>query len=107
MMLHTAVLLAAAHLAQPAAMPQLNVEPSCRAATNLHLANNQSFASCMRDEAEAKDQVAKSWTSYPAAARARCSAETMIGGDPSYVELYTCLDMDKSLAQQHERTADQ
>jgi len=29
----------------------------------------------------------------------RCSAETRIGGSPSYAELSTCLDMDKSVTE--------
>jgi hypothetical protein len=87
----------AAHSSQSVAMPRLNVEPSCRAASSFTLADGQSFAECMRDEAEAKKEVARTWTSYSSAARARCGTEVLIGGDPSYVELYECLDIDKRL----------
>jgi hypothetical protein len=105
MMLQPAVLFAAAYLVQPVATPQLNVEPSCRAASSVRLADSQSLAECMRDEAEAKKEVAKNWTSYSTAARSRCSAEVVIGGDPSYVELYECLDINKNLSRRSAGTA--
>jgi len=94
------LLFVAAHLVHPAAEPQLKVEPSCRAASNLAMAYGQSFRECMQDELEAKGEVAKNWTSYRAAARSRCSAEVTIGGDPSYVDLLECLELDKSLSRQ-------
>jgi hypothetical protein len=95
----------ATHSSQPASMPQLNVKPSCRAATSFKLADTQSFAACMQDEAEAKKEVSRKWTSYSSAARARCGAEVRIGGPPSYVELYECLDIDKRLQQDRQAPA--
>ncbi len=99
MILTPFVIFVAAQLAQPAAAPRLNVESSCRAASDLALADGQSFSTCMQDETEARDELAKKWTSYSGSARSRCSAEVMIGGDPSYVELSECLEMDKTVSQ--------
>jgi len=93
------VLLTAIQLAQPAAVPHLNAAPSCRAASKLDPVDGQSFATCMQDENEARDELAKKWGGYPGAARSRCSAEVTIGGDPSYVELLECLEMDKEASQ--------
>jgi hypothetical protein len=92
------VLLIAAHLVHPVDAPQLNVKPTCRAASNLDLPYGQSFRTCMQDEREARREVTKNWTSYQAPARSRCSAEVMIGGDPSYVELLVCLEDNKALS---------
>jgi hypothetical protein len=72
-----------AHSSHLVAVPRLNVEPSCRAASNSKLADGQSLADCMRDEAEARKEVARNWTSYSSEARARCSTEVQIGGNPS------------------------
>ena len=96
-MLVPIVPIAAAHSSQPAAMPQVNVEPGCHAASSFKLTDSQTFAECMRDEAEAKREIARNWASYSAAARARCGAEVLIGGDPSYVEMYECLDISRRL----------
>jgi hypothetical protein len=82
-MLASTVPVLVAHSSNLIAVPRLSVEPSCRAASSLKLADGQSFADCMRDEAEARKDVARNWTSYSSAARARCSTEVLIGGDPS------------------------
>jgi hypothetical protein len=95
-----------ANLVHPAAQPELHVEPSCRAVTNLHLPGGQSFTQCMQDELEARQELAKKWTSYSAPARSRCAAEVMIGGGPSYVELLECLEMDKTVSQERSHNSD-
>jgi hypothetical protein len=48
---------------------------------------------CMRDETEAKNQLAKRWSSYGASGKRDCVGESSIGGEKSYVELLTCLEM--------------
>ena len=45
------------------------------------------------DETNAKDELAKRWSSYDASAKKDCIGESSIGGDKSYVELLTCLEM--------------
>src|SRR4051812_34272226 len=87
-------------LARPSsAIPQFDAAQICHATSNLGLADDQSFAQCMRDETEAKNQLAKDWTSYSAEGRSRCSAETTIGGSPSYAELSPWPEMDKSVTE--------
>jgi len=98
-MLVPTLLILAATSSQPDAIPLLDIEPGCRAASSFNLAENQSFAECMRDEADAKAEIVKNWINYPAAARARCGAEALTGATPSYVDLYECLDVDRRLLQ--------
>ena len=80
-------------------VPKLNVEPSCRAAADaakmgaLAGANTRDLNSCMRDENEAKDALAKEWHEFSASDQQRCVRETTTGGSPSYVELLVCLEM--------------
>ena len=50
-------------------------------------------ASCTRDETEAKNQLAKRWSSFSASQKNDCVEESSIGGEKSYVELLTCLEM--------------
>ena len=50
-------------------------------------------ASCTRDETEAKNQLAKRWSSYGASEKKECVGESTTGGEKSYVELLTCLEM--------------
>ena len=49
--------------------------------------------SCTKDETDAKDQLAKRWSSYSASQKKDCVGESSIGGEKSYVELLTCLEM--------------
>ena len=50
-------------------------------------------ASCTKDETDAKNQLAKRWSSYSASQKKECVGESSIGGEKSYVELLTCLEM--------------
>jgi hypothetical protein len=79
--------------------PVLNVKPSCEAASDRTAmeqvpgSNVRDTASCMRDENEARDQLAKEWTQFSPGDRERCTSITKTGGIPSYVELIVCLEM--------------
>jgi hypothetical protein len=85
------------------AVPHFNVTQTCRATSNLGLADEQSFTTCMADENEARQQLVSKWSSYSGAAKSNCGAETRIGGDPSYVELSVCLDLAKSVTDASEQ----
>jgi hypothetical protein len=50
-------------------------------------------AACTKDETDAKDQLAKRWSSYSASQKKECVGESSTGGEKSYVELLTCLEM--------------
>lgn len=86
-------------LAAAEGVPNLNVEPSCRAAADsaamgtIAGGNVRDLASCMRDENEAREQLAKEWSQFLPGERERCTSETKTGGSPSYVELLVCLEM--------------
>ena len=76
-------------------VPAFPVQTSCRAAQKFSDANSKDkdYESCMRDEARAKDELAKRWSSFKAVDKKQCIEE---GPDPSYVEMLTCLEMDTS-----------
>jgi hypothetical protein len=83
--------------ARAAEVPTLNVSPTCRP-----LSHDQAFPidtdRCLRTEREARSQLEKQWTQYPAADRALCTQTAQMGGLPSYVELITCLEMKRDVA---------
>lgn len=74
-------------------VPTLNVEPSCKGAASVQMADSQSYAGCMKDENEARQQLVASWQTFSAPLRARCSAEASGQGLASYVELLICLQV--------------
>jgi hypothetical protein len=74
-------------------MPAFDVTGSCRAATSLMTLDPGRQKLCLADEASARAEVAKRWSSYPAGDRRRCSAEAQLDGSPSYVDLLECLTL--------------
>jgi len=70
---------------------------------------DSSVASCMRSEHTARDKLRSEWTQFTPATRERCTATSTMGGMPSYVELLTCLEMDKQAREleQRQRTTGQ
>ena len=50
-------------------------------------------AACTKDETDAKNELAKRWSQFGATEKRFCVGESSTGGERSYVELLTCLEM--------------
>ena len=96
------IIIAAASLAASAVyaaeVPTLEVSPTCKP-----IANDRSLAidtdRCLKTERAAREQLAREWENFPAADRVLCTQTASMGGLPSYVELITCLEMKRDVAQ--------
>ena len=96
------IVLAAAGLtavtAYAADVPTLDVSKTCKP-----IANDRSFAidsdRCFKTENEARDQLTREWANFPVADRSLCTQTATMGGTASYVELITCLEMKRDVAQ--------
>jgi hypothetical protein len=76
--------------------PDFNVEPSCRAAaTAAH--NQKRLQGCLDSERRARDQLVKEWTDFTAATRSQCLKAASVGGEATYTELLTCLEMTRDV----------
>jgi hypothetical protein len=75
-------------------VPTFDIARGCKldVAATAGLSVSQSDKSCIRDERQARQQLASQWSKFPAASRASCT-ETQSVGPPSYVSLLTCLQM--------------
>jgi hypothetical protein len=71
-------------------LPNFDLAASCRDAS---AGIGGTPGTCVADEQNAHAELAKGWSTYPPAERARCSALAGMPGFQSYVELLTCLDM--------------
>jgi hypothetical protein len=80
-------------------VPVLNVEPVCR---GIAVQGGSSFhdpaiakekQDCLQSEQEVREQLVKLWPTFAAADRNACVNEARMGGDSSYTELLTCLEM--------------
>ena len=52
---------------------------------------------CAVDETQARNQLQTEWTQFSASAKTQCNGEATAGGTPSYVELLTCLEMERDV----------
>lgn len=75
-------------------VPEFDVTASCKEVAGFGLALAHNPEHCIKDENTARAELQQKWSTYPAAERSRCVAETMIGS-PSYVDILTCLEMTK------------
>jgi len=91
------IILAGSHIWLAAdQVPQFNVEPTCRAVHQATSGLKRDEAGCKRDELTAQNKLKQEWDGFSADQRAHCSRLSMLGGSPSYVELLTCLEIDKA-----------
>jgi hypothetical protein len=100
-MILPAVVVLGAHLLTPVAdsVPVLNVEPVC---AGIAVQGGSSFhdpaiakekQDCLQSEKETRDELVKRWSTFSAADKDHCINESKMGGDSSYTELLTCLEM--------------
>ena len=71
-------------------LPVFNIARNCREQV---AGGITSVDACTKDEADAKDQLSKSWSRFNASQKKNCVGMSSGGGAQSYVELLTCLEM--------------
>jgi hypothetical protein len=102
-----------AHLLMPVAdsVPVLNIEPVCQGiaqqgGVSFHdAAITKEKQNCIESEKEVRAELVKQWSSFSAADRASCENEARMGGDSSYTELLTCLEMARDVRSLHNEQA--
>jgi hypothetical protein len=95
------VLILGAHLIMPVAdsVPDLNVDQVCQGiaqqgGVSFHdndLAEEKK--NCLDSEQATRDQLSKEWPGFAAPDKTACTNEARMGGESSYTELLTCLEM--------------
>jgi hypothetical protein len=72
-------------------VPTFDTRPTCAdAATEVSV--TRTVGRCQESEQEARNSLTTQWGSFSRADESSCTAETRIGGFPSYVQLLTCLE---------------
>jgi|SRR5215212_11833714 hypothetical protein len=94
-----AVPLALQLIAATNGVPKLDVTASCRGAAEAGYATTtrERLQNCIDSEHRTRDQLGKSWASFPASSRAFCLS-SIARFAPTYTELATCLEMKRDLA---------
>jgi len=99
MIIRSSLLMLGAQLLIPVSdtVPMFDVSISCRAASQVAIADSQNYNGCMHDENTARTQLIQGWSRYPAADRTQCTSEASMGGPPSYVDLLVCLEISRDV----------
>lgn len=108
MMLPSALLLGV-HLVTPVAdnVPVLNIDPVCQ---GIARQGGSSFQdpeiakekqNCLQSEKQVREDLLKQWSSFSDADKNACIREATMGGDSSYTELLTCLEMARDARNLH------
>ena len=77
-------------------VPAFDIARSCKldTAATTGPSVDQSLKNCVNDENRARQELVSQWSKFSASGKAQCIPLEGIGGDPSYVSLLTCLQMD-------------
>ena len=95
------ILALGAQLMTPVAdsVPVLNVQQVCegiaqQGGVTFHdSAVGQEKKDCLESEQAIRDELVKQWSSFTPADKVACTNESKMGGESSYTELLTCLEM--------------
>jgi hypothetical protein len=108
-------LILGAQLIMPVAadgVPTLNVEQVCQGiaqqgGVSFHDTDiAEEKKNCLDSEQATRDQIAKEWSSFSPVDKTACTNESRMGGDSSYTELLTCLEMARDVRAMHSEQAD-
>jgi hypothetical protein len=77
-------------------MPEFHIDTICRAAAEAAVAPDRDAGACKRDELTAHDKLRDQWGQFTTSQKTRCVSLTRLDGNPSYVELLTCLELAKA-----------
>lgn len=100
-MIFPTVLALGAHLIMPVvdSVPTLDVDQVCQGiaqqggVTFHDNAVAQEKKDCLDSEHSTRDEIVKQWSSFSADDKTSCVNESRMGGESSYTELLTCLEM--------------
>ena len=92
-------------------VPNLNVEQVCEGiakqggVTFRDPAIAQEKKNCLDSEQTIREELVKQWSSFSTNDRTHCVNESVMGGDSSYTELITCLEMARDVRAMREQQA--
>jgi hypothetical protein len=86
-------------------IPTLDVNPVCRGIASqgeLEVGLQQtSFQQCLQSEQSVRDEIKKEWSTFNSDDKMHCIALAKTGGESSYTELITCMEMARDVRKLH------
>jgi hypothetical protein len=83
-------------------VPAFKVESHCRAVAEKS-GWPDDLSVCLRQEQEARNHLVQQWGQFTAADKSHCLRLSTLGGDPTYTELLTCLELQREARDVRER----
>jgi hypothetical protein len=97
--LAAAVLLGSTVIAAADEVPVLNIRPVCKGIAEQGAEPSErggpdlAFDQCIESEQSVRQELAKEWSTFAADDKTHCVREATMGGESSYTDLITCLEM--------------
>jgi hypothetical protein len=86
-------------------IPNLDVHPVCRGiASQSELEaglQRTNFEQCVQSEQDVREQIKKEWSTFTTADKSHCVSLAKTGGESSYTELITCMEMARDVRKLH------
>jgi hypothetical protein len=86
-------------------IPTLDVNPVCHGIAMQgefeEGLQQTSFQQCVQSEQATRDELKKQWSTFTTADKTGCVALAKTGGEPSYTELITCMEMARDVRKLH------
>ena len=93
------LLMTAISAARSDQIPVLNVQQVCRGIAQQGMDPSETggpdlaMSQCMASEQEVRGELVKAWSTFVSADKQHCTREATMGGEASYTDLITCLEM--------------
>ncbi len=88
-------------------VPVLDVKPVCHGIAAQGMDPSETggpdlaMSQCVASEQEVRGQLVKAWSSFASADKQHCTNEATMGGEASYTDLITCLEMARDVRKMH------
>ena len=81
------------------AVPKFDIARECQ----FESTSKENLNSCVTDETKAREQLQMEWTQFTLSEKTLCNQESNTDGISSYVELQTCLEMERNVKKEEDR----
>ena len=99
-----AIALTTSAAAAQSRVPELDLRAVCRALDSNDFSMQIDTQRCLKTEHEARAKLADEWSQFRAADRDLCTQTAKMGGMQSYVQLLTCLELERDVVADRART---
>jgi hypothetical protein len=88
-------------------VPVLDVKPVCHGIAAQGMDPSETggpdlaMSQCVASEQEVRGQLVKAWSGFASADKQHCTNEATMGGEASYTDLITCLEMARDVRKMH------